>query len=65
MYFLVMVYNFKKLMSQTDIYAFNILVFGFNLYNLVVCTLIFFLDFIQNKLIFKYTKYLSFSFNSL
>ena len=52
-------------MSQTDIYAFNILVFGFNLYNLVVCTLIFFLDFIQNKLIFKYTKYLSFSFNSL
>ena len=42
-------------MSQTDIYAFNIVVFGFNLCNLVVCTLIFFLDFIQKRFKFFFS----------
>ena len=49
-------------MTQTDIYIFNFLILSFSFYNWVICTITFFLDYIQYKFIGKYIKFSLISF---
>ena len=44
-------------MTQTDIYIFNFLIISFSVYNWIICTIIFFFDYIQYKFTGKYTKF--------
>jgi hypothetical protein len=44
-------------MTQTDIYIFNFLIISFSLYNWIICTMTFFLDYNQNKFAGKYSKW--------